>query len=105
MMIPELPKTIAANIAHFTGRTWLLPPILEWFENSNNRIFILTGEPGTGKSALMAWLAGGGPWPADAHDRSQLEYIRSLVKATHFCVAASGSTSPKAFAQNIWRGS
>ncbi len=99
--MPELPKTIASNIDHFTGRTWLLPSLLQWCEHSNDRTLILTVEPGTGKSALMAWLAGAGPPPADARVRSQLEQLRSLVTATHFCVATSGSTSPKAFAQNI----
>lgn len=100
-MMPELPKTVANNIDHFTGRTWLLPSLLQWFEDSNDRIRILTGEPGTGKSALIAWLAGAGPSPADERARSQLEQLRSLVTATHFCVATSGSTSPKAFAQNV----
>ena len=63
-MIPELPKTIADNIKYFTGRTWLLPILLKWFEKSDQRMFILTGGPGTGKSMIMAWLAGRGPSPA-----------------------------------------
>ena len=62
-MISELPKTIADNIKYFTGRTWLLPTLLKWFEQSDERLFILTGGPGTGKSMIMAWLAGAGPMP------------------------------------------
>lgn len=62
---------------------------------------MLTGEPGTGKSMIAAWLAGAGPLPEDAEARAQLEQTRSLVKAVHFCVAASGSVSPTNFAENV----
>jgi hypothetical protein len=96
-----LPKTVAANIEHFSGRTWLLPTLLDWFEQTDARMFILTGEPGTGKSTVAAWLAGAGPWPSGADAKSQLEQIRSQIKAAHFCVAASDSAAPKAFAQSM----
>jgi tetratricopeptide (TPR) repeat protein len=97
----KLPSTIEKNIGHFTGRAWLLPYLLKWFEQSDERLFILTGEPGTGKSMVAAWLAGAGPLPADAQSQTQLEQLRSWVKAAHFCIAASGSVAPKAFAQNV----
>ena len=29
-MLCEIPKPVAANIDRFTGRTWLLPPLLDW---------------------------------------------------------------------------
>ncbi|MGW8178214.1 MAG: nSTAND1 domain-containing NTPase, partial [bacterium] len=97
----NLPSTIEENIQHFTGRTWLLPHLIEWFEESDERLFILTGDPGTGKSMIMAWLAGVGPAPAGAKTYTQLEQVRSWVKAVYFCVAESGSTAPKAMAQNM----
>jgi hypothetical protein len=97
----QLPITIAANIEHFTGRTWLLPEILQWIEQSDERIFLFTGGPGTGKSMIMAWLAGAGPSPVDPRAEKQFEHVRSRIKAIHFCVAASGATSPKAFAQDV----
>jgi hypothetical protein len=92
---PHLPNTIADQIGHFTGRTWLLPELLGWLENDNQRLFLLTGGPGTGKSMIMAWLASYGPLPAVEKAHQQLEQLRSQVKAVHFCVAASGSTDPK----------
>jgi hypothetical protein len=46
----QLPITIAANIEHFTGRTWLLPEILKWIEQSDERIFLLTGGPAQGRA-------------------------------------------------------
>lgn len=100
-MMPDLPKSIAANIANFTGRTWLLSPLLTWLEQTNERMFILCGEPGSGKSSLMAWLAGTGPSPVEAQTNTQLEQIRGMVRAAHFCIFASGNIAPKAFAQNM----
>lgn len=99
--MPELPKTIAANIEHFTGRTWLFPTLLDWFVRSDQRLFLLTGGPGTGKSMIMAWLAGSGPMPVEVEARQQLEQLRSWEKAIHFCVAASGSTDPKELARQM----
>ena len=100
-MLPELPKQIVANISNFTGRTWLLPKILKWFEQSNDRMFVLKGKPGSGKSSLMAWLTGAGLLPADEFSKSQLQQVRSYVKAAHFCVAESGTTTPRNFAENL----
>jgi len=81
----DLPKHVAENIDRFTGRTWLLPRILEWLNHSNERFFLLTGAPGTGKSMILAWLAGFGPEPKDASAREQLNRLRKAVKAAHFC--------------------
>lgn len=100
-MMLKLPSTVERNSKHFTGRAWLLPHLFEWFEQSDERMFILTGDPGTGKSMITAWLAGAGPLPGDAEAQAQLERLRSWVKATHFCIAASGSTAPRALAQNV----
>jgi len=50
---------------------------------------------------IAAWLGREGPEPADDDAKSQLQQIRSRVKAIHFCIEASGSIAPKAFAQNI----
>jgi hypothetical protein len=100
-MVIELPGTIAENIGEFAGRGWVLPRLLSWLEHSNDRILLLSGGPGTGKSMLAAWLAGAGPAPTDAAASSQLEKIRSKVGAAHFCMAASRNTSPRSVAENI----
>ena len=42
----------------FVGRQWLVQDIDRWLkENQESRVFLLTGEPGVGKSAFAAWLA------------------------------------------------
>ena len=43
----------------FTGRQWVFDDIDRWLKESEERFFILTGEPGVGKSAianLKFWL-------------------------------------------------
>jgi hypothetical protein len=101
MVKVELPKRVAENINQFTGRAWLLPKLLEWWDNTEERLFLLTGGPGTGKSMVLAWLAGSGPEPKDEPAREQLSRLRGAVKAAHFCQAASRNLSPQAFAENI----
>jgi hypothetical protein len=96
-----LPQNITARIDQFVGRTWLLPEILRWWSHGSARTLLVTGAPGTGKSMLMAWLAGFGPPPESELDRGQLAQLRSAVKAIHFCQAASRNITPRAFAQGI----
>ncbi len=50
---------------------------------------------------VAAWLAGFGPPPADASATVQLRDLREAVKAAHFCVAQSGSTTIRAFTRNV----
>ncbi|MEP7199271.1 MAG: hypothetical protein ABI874_05580 [Chloroflexota bacterium] len=102
-MIPDLPRTVAERIAHFSGRTWLLPKIVEWFTTSDKRTLLVTGGPGTGKSMVLAWLAGAGPLPADDAARAHLLQIRAWAQAAHFCLSGGVSSAPKAFADNVSR--
>ena len=46
----KLHSAVEKNIQHFTGRDWLLPRLLKWLEKTDERMFILTGKPGTGKA-------------------------------------------------------
>src|SRR5262245_15844699 len=100
-MMAEFPEHVRDGIDQFTGRAWLLPHLLAWLGRPSERMFLITGTPGTGKSSLIAWLAGGGPSPEGDEARRRLEAIRSRVRAAHFCVASSGSTAPRTFAQNV----
>ena len=54
----QLPSTVAANVEHFTGRAWLLPTLRDWYEKGGERIFLLTGGPGTGKSMIPRVVGG-----------------------------------------------
>ncbi|MDY6990290.1 MAG: TIR domain-containing protein [Thermodesulfobacteriota bacterium] len=56
----------------FTGREWLFRELEEWLLNDKSRVFFITGDPGTGKSAIMAHLV---------HKHPQ-------VAAYHFCISS-----------------
>jgi replication-associated recombination protein RarA len=43
---------IAKLTENFTGRQWVFDAINRWLKESEERFFILTGEPGVGKSAI-----------------------------------------------------
>ncbi len=43
---------IAKLTENFTGRQWVFDDIDRWLKESEERFFILTGEPGVGKSAI-----------------------------------------------------
>ncbi|MDX9831225.1 MAG: hypothetical protein RBU35_13240, partial [Anaerolineae bacterium] len=65
--VPDLPiprETLKAA-ADFVGRTWVLDEVELWQAHGAERMLLVTGEPGSGKTALAAWLAGGGPPPGD----------------------------------------
>lgn len=100
-MAIDLPKRVDENIDRFNGRAWLLPHLLNWWDKGDERLFLLTGGPGTGKSMVMAWLAGFGPEPKDPTAQTQLTCMRKAMKAAHFCQAASRNITPQAFADNI----
>ena len=61
----------------FIGREWLFDEIDHWIKHEDQRFFILTGEPGVGKSAIAAQL---------------IETRAANVVAHHFCIAGHNST-------------
>src|SRR5512141_1444795 len=45
------------NAADFIGREWLVKEVTRFRDNKDGRQLIIVGEPGSGKSAFMAYLA------------------------------------------------
>ncbi|MEP7307269.1 MAG: TIR domain-containing protein [Acidobacteriota bacterium] len=71
---------------NFTGRQWLFDCIDTWLRTDTTRVFLITGDPGTGKSAVSAKLIARHP----------------SVCASHFCISnLSASRSPFRFACSI----
>jgi hypothetical protein len=62
--------------ADFVGRHWLLEEVADWLARGGERFFLLTGEPGVGKSAVAA----------------RLTQVRGDVAAYHFCLAGRVDT-------------
>jgi hypothetical protein len=70
---------IAKLTENFTGRQWVFDDIDRWLKESEERFFILTGEPGVGKSAIAASLI-------------QQRQAHQDLAAYHFCVAGRVGT-------------
>ncbi len=83
----RIPAVVGQRAAGLVGRVWALRQVAEWLDTGSERLFLLTGEPGAGKSVLAAWLAGSGPVPADAPpDAAALERVRAAWSAGSFCM-------------------
>src|SRR5215472_10876055 len=98
-----IPSDVAARAAEFSGREWVLNKVADWLENGSERFFVITGEPGSGKSTLSAWLAGAGPPPANKDLSARLEKVRRSWDAAHFCIAddKGGSINPTQFGESL----
>jgi hypothetical protein len=81
-----LPPDIAERASDFVGRRWVLDQVVDWMEHKVERFMLITGEPGSGKTALAAWLAGAGPLPEEAAARANLERVRAGWSAAHYCI-------------------
>ena len=87
---------------NFTGREWLFRTIASWLDDPQApNLFILTGEPGAGKSAIAARLAqfsrGHGSPPLGA-ERLKPRFLA----AEHFCMAGESSTiAPLKFVRSL----
>lgn len=82
----------------FFGRDWVLGAVSAWLNGGEGRHFVLTGEPGSGKSAIARHLAAISAGEASI----RMGLGRGSLAAAHFCSARDGiSVDPRAFARNI----
>jgi len=79
-------REVSRLTQQFVGRAWLFDQINEWLAHGDSPVFLITGDPGIGKSALLASLV----------DR------QPNVRAYHFCVAnLADSLDPVRFVRSI----
>jgi WD40 repeat protein len=77
---------IYRHLKDFTGREWILRVIQDWINKSSGKVLFITGNPGTGKTALM----------------SKLIHIFPQIGAFHFCIAKfETSLIPEKFIHSI----
>jgi len=86
---PALARSVAyaeERRREFTGREWVFRKVEEWLADGKGpRFFLITGEPGIGKTAIAAELT-----------------HRQETAAKHFCVAGdAGTTEPSLFTRSI----
>ncbi|GAB4178087.1 MAG: hypothetical protein Fur006_10270 [Coleofasciculaceae cyanobacterium] len=85
----------------FTGRGWLFKQIDDWLaDEKGSRYFIITGEPGSGKTAIASQLChfsqGVPKAPALAH------LTPNFLSAFHFCSVSDSSWNiPNNFAESL----
>ena len=100
-----VPEPIARRAENFVGRRATVERIATWLD-STDPFLCLTGDPGTGKSALLAWLAGAGRNPADQELGSARTRISQSLDHAHFCIATSPndpSLDPWLFSRDLGR--
>lgn len=93
---PSLRDGIAQRAGGFVGRDWVLKLIEDWADRGRDRFLILAAEPGFGKTALAAWIAGAGPVPDDLTAWARLDGVRSRWGAVHFCVGRTQMSTVEA---------
>jgi hypothetical protein len=89
---------IADCTTNFTGREWVFEAIQNWLADpKGERFFLLTGEPGSGKTAIAARLA-----QFAQGEASYPGFNRGFLHAVHFCYARNSSwADPKEFVRSI----
>jgi hypothetical protein len=93
---------IKERTENFTGRHWVFKNVNDWLadSNDNRRIFLLTGGPGTGKTAIAARLV----QLSDGilTEESAPALGKGWLTYSQFCQAGSeGTLSPLMFVQSL----
>jgi hypothetical protein len=93
---------IAERAAGFSGREWVFERVHDWLKNpTGGRFYLLTAEPGAGKTAIAARLVQFSQGVA-VPPASCPVFQPGFVSAAHFCSANVGSwIDPTAFARSI----
>jgi energy-coupling factor transporter ATP-binding protein EcfA2 len=105
----DVPGRAVDRAQHFVGRRASLARVAAWLDSppEGNRFLLLTGGPGSGKTALLAWLAGAGSDPSGEADAALRRRVSEAIDAVHFCTAASGgaalSQNPYEFGRHLAR--
>ncbi len=91
---------IADRLARFTGREWVFSGLEKWIQKPTGRRFLLTGGPGSGKSAIAGMLA------FRSEGMAQTEPFPALGKEWlshfHFCQAFNeAALSPLSFVRSL----
>jgi len=100
--ILDFSRYVAEHTAGFVGRTWVFEAIETWLAQGPNgpRYFLLTGEPGSGKTAIAGRLYK--QWRAARMAGACEAVTPDGLHAVHFCVANDRHwISPRAFAQAL----
>jgi hypothetical protein len=90
---------VSDHTPNFTGRKWVFQKIYDWLSNSNSsRYFLLTGEPGSGKTAIAQRLTQFSQSQVSLHP----DLLPNFLNAIHICSARnSTSVDPRNFCKSV----
>src|SRR5215217_428423 len=94
---------ITEKTESFTGRDWVFEEIDEWFSPSDEpRFLLLTGKPGSGKTAIAARLCQFALGEATPPDGLNLFNSGNFLSAYHFCSARDSNwIDPRSFVWSV----
>jgi hypothetical protein len=100
--IPAYTTYLAERTHNFTGRRWVFEAIHDWLSNPvGPRYFLLTGKPGSGKTAVAARLTQFSRGKVSAPN-GLTQLAVDFLSAFHFCSAGDGlSIDSRIFAQSL----
>lgn len=101
-MIIDFTEYISERTRDFTGREWVFKAINDWLTNPKlSRYFLLTGEPGSGKTAIASQLYQFEYGKVITPD-SLLSLTPGFLSAAHFCFSRESSwIDPNGFSRSI----
>ena len=98
----DFTNDISKRTRDFTGREWVFQTIEAWLADTHGpRFFLLTGNPGSGKSAIAARLAQFSQGSISSPDGCHL-LTSNVLSALHFCSALDSRwINPIVFAESL----
>jgi hypothetical protein len=98
----DFSRYIKERTRNFTGREWVFQAIQAWLGDSHKqRFFLLTGDPGSGKTAIAARLAQFSQGDISPPDGCHL-LVPNVLSALHFCSARDRRwINPTVFAKSL----
>jgi hypothetical protein len=95
----DLTEYLNERTQYFTGREWVFQAVQNWLADSDgSRYFLLTGEPGNGKTAIAQRLTQFSRSQESLHP----DLLPSFLNAIHTCSARdSTSVDPRNFCKSV----
>lgn len=94
---------IAERTRDFTGRQYVFEAVHEWLSQpSGPRFFLLTGRPGSGKTAIASRLCQFSMEADSPHFQPHAPFSSGYLSAHHFCSSGKGSwVDPRSFVRSL----
>ena len=104
----DVPSKAAERAEGFIGRDDIVRRVASWLEgDGSERVLLVIAQPGMGKTALMAWLAGAGDEPANPELAALRRRVSAAIDAVHFCTetrtGSDATLDPSQFSQSLAR--